>query len=130
MKSIYKIGNFILFLCLLNFCNAQNPTLPDTLKIRQIAQKEGLSQLNVLSIDFDENGYVWAGTEDGLDRFNGYEMKVFSQGENGLQDDHIRGLIYTNDTLWLATNTNSIIAYIPSKDEYLPIFDDKTLSRN
>jgi two-component sensor histidine kinase/ligand-binding sensor domain-containing protein len=103
---------------------AQNLELPagDTLRVSQIAQKQDLSQLNVLQFDFDENGYLWAGTEDGLNRFNGYSMHTYSQGadENtGLTDDHIRGLLYRNDTLWLGTNTHSVQAYIPSQDRFI-----------
>lgn len=97
-------------------------SLPDTLRVAHIAQEENLSQLNVLRFDFDDNGYLWAGTEDGLNRFNGYNMKTFSQTASedvGLTDDHIRGLLYTEDTLWLGTNTHSVEAYIPSKDKFL-----------
>ncbi len=132
IKSLLKTVVFILFVLWTNYGSAQNLTLLDTLKFRQVAQNEGLSQLNVLSIEFDENGYLWAGTEDGLNRFNGYEMKVFSQenGLTGLQDDHIRALLYTNDTLWLATNTHSIIAYILSQDDFIPILDPEILKEN
>ncbi|MGB7787007.1 MAG: two-component regulator propeller domain-containing protein [Salinimicrobium sp.] len=116
---------------------AQESSLPDTLRVAHIAQKENLSQLNVLQFDFDDNGYLWAGTEDGLNRFNGYRMKTFTQTASegaGLTDDHIRGLLYSNDTLWLGTNTQSIEAYIPSRDKFLhfnkkdKIADDPSLS--
>ncbi|NJW51394.1 ligand-binding sensor domain-containing protein [Salinimicrobium oceani] len=111
-------------ICFSFVVQSQNLKLPlqDTLRVSQIAQQEGLSQLNVLQFDFDENGYLWAGTEDGLNRFNGNAMKVFSQNYlngYGLTDDHIRGLFYSNDTLWLGTNTHSLQAYIPSRDEFI-----------
>ncbi|MGI0106186.1 ligand-binding sensor domain-containing protein [Salinimicrobium sp. WS361] len=103
---------------------SQNLKLPtgDTLRVSQIAQKQNLSQLNVLQFDFDENGYMWAGTEDGLNRFNGYNMYTYSQGTDeasGLTDDHIRGLLYRNDTLWLGTNTHAVQAYIPSQNRFI-----------
>ncbi len=75
---------FFLFIsiALISFCGkAQNPDfpVPDTLRVAHIGQEQGLSQLNVLQLDFDDNGYLWAGTEDGLNRFNGYTMETFSQ---------------------------------------------------
>ena len=115
---------FILSVFYFSFGTAQNPEfpVPDTLRVSNVAQKQGLSQLNVLQFDFDENGYLWAGTEDGLNRFNGYNMETFSQNSvdgTGLTDDHIRGLFYANDTLWLGTNTHSLQAYIPSEDKFI-----------
>lgn len=122
-------------LCFAFFSNLRaqspEPKLLDTLKVSQIAQEQNLSQLNVLAFDFDENGYLWAGTEDGLNRFNGYVMKTFSQStseENGLLDDHIRGLLYTEDTLWLGTNTHSVQAYILSEDKFMNFENNKKIS--
>ncbi|MEG9326455.1 two-component regulator propeller domain-containing protein [Salinimicrobium catena] len=123
-----------IFLIFLSFgVQAQDLSLPvpDTLKVSNIAQKQGLSQLNVLQFDFDENGYLWAGTEDGLNRFNGYEMTTFTQNYldgDGLTDDHIRGLFYSEDTLWLGTNTHSLQAYIPSQDKFLHFKDDDIIA--
>ena len=112
---------------------SQNLKLPtgDTLRVSNIAQKHGLSQLNVLQFDFDENGYLWAGTEDGLNRFNGYTMRTYSQNNEekaGLTDDHIRGLFYANDTLWLGTNTHSVQAYLPSQDRFIYYRDNEEIA--
>ncbi|GEM_PF-586413 len=93
----------------------------DTLSVVNIEQDHGLSQLNVLSLDFDNQGYLWIGTENGLNRFNGYNMKVFKagRGRGELPDDHIRALYHADDVLWLATNTNSICAYLIAEDRFV-----------
>lgn len=130
VKPLTKNSVLILVVLLSNFGRAQNNVLLDTLKVRQIAQDEGLSQLNVLSMDFDDHGYLWAGTEDGLNRFNAYFMKVLSQNGTALPDDHIRGLVHTNDTLWLATNTKSIFAYRLSTGKFIPILKPKNFEKN
>ncbi len=125
---------FLVFIFFGITCRAQEfSSVPDTLRVSNIAQQEGLSQLNVAAFDFDEKGYLWAGTEDGLNRFNGYNMKVFSQSisnEEGLKDDHIRGLLYLNDTLWLGTNTSSLQAYIPSEDKFLDFVTKEEIEAN
>ena len=128
-----KLLLFTFFLLLTVNIRAQSSTspLPDTLRVSHIAQEQQLSQLNVLHFDFDDNGYLWAGTEDGLNRFNGYTMKTFSQSASegsGLTDDHIRGLLYTNDTLWLGTNTHSVQAYIPSQDKFIHFRNEKKIA--
>src|SRR5690606_30779968 len=93
----------------------------DSLRVVHIAQEEGLSQLGALSMDFDDNGYLWVGTENGLNRFNGYEMRVHKAGElpGELPDDHIRSMYFVNDTLWLATNTHSVVAYLMTEDRFI-----------
>lgn len=104
---------------------AQQPLL-DTIKVKEISQQQGLSQLNALSLDFDNLGYLWVATENGLNRYNGYRMKVFKTGNQpeNLLDDHIRDMYHSNDTLWLATNTHSISAYLLKEDRFIS-FKDK-----
>ncbi|MCV9388920.1 ligand-binding sensor domain-containing protein [Reichenbachiella ulvae] len=103
----------------------------DTIQVRNIAQDHGLSQLNALSLDFDSLGYLWIATQNGLNRFNGISMEVFKANgkSHGLLDDHIRDLYYSNDTLWMATNTRSIIAYLISQNRYINFEDSLNLNR-
>lgn len=93
----------------------------DSLTVVNIEQEDGLSQLGALAMDFDDNGYLWIGTENGLNRFNGYQMKVYkgSDEQGGLPDDHIRSMYYATDTLWLATNTHSVVAYLMAQDRFI-----------
>ncbi|MCM5662332.1 ligand-binding sensor domain-containing protein [Galbibacter mesophilus] len=98
----------------------------DTISVKTIAQEDGLSQLNALTLDFDRLGYLWIGTENGLNRYNGHQMTVFKTGTkpHQLKDDHIRAMYHSNDTLWLATNTHSICAYVQKRNKFLS-FEDK-----
>jgi len=114
--SIYFLsGLFSVF-----FCHAQK-IKTDTLAVAVIEQEQGLSQLGALCMDFDDNGYLWIGTENGLNRYNGYEMTVFHAAESkgGLPDDHVRAMHYSNDTLWLATSIHSLSAYIFRKGRFV-----------
>src|SRR5690606_3118239 len=80
---------------------AQESSL-DTIKVKEISQLHGLSQLNALSLEFDKLGYLWVGTENGLNRFNGDRMKVFKTGTEpgSLPDDDIRDRSDRTDTVW------------------------------
>jgi ligand-binding sensor domain-containing protein len=40
--------------------------------------KEGLSQSHINALLQDSRGFIWIGTEDGLDRFDGYEFITFN----------------------------------------------------
>ena len=122
---MYKKIAFILFFFLIDFINAQVFNLTDTLYINDIGQQNGLLQLNVKEMALDDLGYLWLGTEDGLNRFNGYTFKTYFHNPNdstSIKDDHIRSLLFTKDTLWIATNTVGISGFIPSKNKFFTPF--------
>ncbi|MEP2024047.1 two-component regulator propeller domain-containing protein [Reichenbachiella sp.] len=88
-------------------------TLTDTLQINYIGQEKGIKQLNVQKIVQDDLDYLWFSTEDGLHRFNGLQMKVFADNpldSSSIPDDHNRGLLIVEDTLWIASNSKGIFA--------------------
>lgn len=131
--NVYSVPKTLLiYLLLLQvfICYAQQ-VKTDTLSVTVIEQEQGLSQLNVLSMDFDDNGYLWIGTENGLNRYNGYEMKVFHAHENNeLLDDHIRAMHYRNDTLWLATDSHSVSAYLLKEDRFIDFEKQLSFEKN
>lgn len=45
--------------------------------------EDGMSQNTVMAILQDRQGYMWFGTWDGLNRFDGYNFQVFKAMENG-----------------------------------------------
>jgi len=97
----------------------------DTLAVLQIAQEEGLSQLGATSLQFDKKGYLWIGTQNGLNRFNGYQMKVWLAEEkiNNFPNDLIRATYYENDTLWMTTHTNALCAYLLAENKFIHFSD-------
>lgn len=80
--------------------------------------ENGLSNNAVTSIFQDHYGFMWFGTYDGLNRYNGYEFKVF---RNKLNDPasliHNRIVSITEDTenrIWIGTKMGLSI-YDPGK---------------
>ncbi len=83
--------------------NGSHPMRFDRLTLDQ-----GLSQSNVLSILQDSQGYMWFGTENGLNRYNGYEFDHFKR-ERGNPDALANDFIFdvaedADGNLWIATN--------------------------
>lgn len=126
--------NFSTFILLFFIFHSSNPKAQfiktDTLTVFTYGQEQGLSQLNALSLGIDNLGYLWIGTENGLNRFNAYTMKTYmaSEGPGALIDDHIRGLYFANDTLWLATDSHSLVAYLPKENKFINFLDQLDFS--
>jgi ligand-binding sensor domain-containing protein len=69
----YKKIVLLLLLVLIKETTAQ----PELIKPGQIELEHGLSQSSVSSIVQDSYGFMWFGTQDGLNRYDGYTVKVF-----------------------------------------------------
>ncbi|MBL4656806.1 MAG: hypothetical protein JKX73_02315, partial [Flavobacteriales bacterium] len=73
---------------------------------------EGLSQTIVFSITQDENGYIWVGTEDGLNRYDGYEFKILRNKPddgNSLSGNNISRIFEdSKGNLWIGTYGNGL----------------------
>jgi len=129
MKRSFSLCLIAIFV----FIVGKAQTFPtDTLAVLQIAQEEGLSQLGASSLQFDKQGYLWAGTQNGLNRFNGYQMKVWLSDINnsGFPDDHIRGMHYQQDTLWMTTNTHSLCAYLLKENRFIHFSKELDFEKN
>jgi signal transduction histidine kinase/ligand-binding sensor domain-containing protein len=57
---------------------------PDNLKFKHISVENGLSQNSVWSIVQDKTGFMWFGTDFGLNEYNGYNFRIFKALENRL----------------------------------------------
>lgn len=79
---------------------------------------QGLSQLSVISIHQDRQGFMWFGTQAGLNRYDGYTFsvykRVFGAAENTLSDNYIYAIGETADgSLWLGTGSGGLNRFDP-----------------
>ena len=78
------------------------------MRFNRISLDDGLSQSTVLSVLQDMNGMIWIGTENGLNRYNGYEFEVYRR-ERGNPDTLSSDFVFdieqdADGNLWFATN--------------------------
>ncbi|MCU4163655.1 two-component regulator propeller domain-containing protein [Carboxylicivirga caseinilyticus] len=92
------------------------------LKFRYFNQREGLSNTFVTSIIKDSTGYIWVGTINGLNRFNGENFKSYYDNvkdSTQLQHYYITDLfVDSKSTLWVVTQ-NGLHAYNRLKDNFI-----------
>jgi ligand-binding sensor domain-containing protein/serine phosphatase RsbU (regulator of sigma subunit) len=74
--------------------------------------REGLSNNSVTVIFQDSFGFLWIGTEDGLNRYDGYKFKTFRHDpldENSISGNHILAITQDkNNDLWIGTRNSGL----------------------
>jgi ligand-binding sensor domain-containing protein/signal transduction histidine kinase len=104
--------------------------------------EEGLSQSTILAITQDQEEFLWLGTQEGLNRYDGYEFKVYKfdpHNTNSISDNWITSLeVDKNGNLWIGTNaggvnffdrnSNSFIKYRHNELDPGSLSDDRVLS--
>ena len=93
------------------FCREGVASTP--MRFERLGLDDGLSQQAVLAIAQDPLGFMWFGTEDGLNRFDGYVFKHVRQAEGSsgaLSDDFIADVqIDRAGRLWVATDGGAVL---------------------
>lgn len=80
-----------------------------------LTTRDGLSNDTVHAVVQDKAGFLWIGTEDGLNRYDGYAFKVFSHDPadpGSLADDFIWcALVDRSGSLWVGTGEGGLARY-------------------
>lgn len=98
------------------------------LRFDRISIEEGLSQSSVQVIFQDSRGFLWFGTEDGLNRYDGYSFKIYKPDPdtpNSLSDRWITSIAEDGEGyLWIATRQGGLNRYNPRTEEFLRFLHD------
>jgi signal transduction histidine kinase/ligand-binding sensor domain-containing protein/CheY-like chemotaxis protein len=114
-----------LILSILNFSIALNAK---TLEFEHLTVADGLSQSVVLCVLQDNQGFMWFGTEDGLNKHDGYQFTVYrheADNPNSLSNNYIWS-IYQDKTgiLWIATG-HGLNKFDPVSETFVRYQHDK-----
>ena len=72
--------------------------------------KDGLSQNTVNTILQDKQGFMWFGTKDGLNRFDGLSFRIFKKEETDLGNNFITALYEDKaGKIWVGTDAGAFI---------------------
>ena len=81
---------------------------------------QGLSQNSVMTLHQDSKGFIWIGTKNGLNRFDGNSFKVFLKNDtpDGLHNSMIYSIAEdSSENLWIATDSG-IEIYDPHTEKF------------
>lgn len=84
--------------------------------------EQGLSSSVIYSINQDKKGFLWIGTGEGLNRFDGYNFKVFKHSpfdSTSISDNWILSILPdSRGDLWLGTHNGGLNKYVHSKSKF------------
>ncbi len=86
----------------MTICGAQ-----DAYSFVELTTSDGLSQMSVLSIFQDSRGYMWFGTRNGLNRYDGYSFSHWLSDEDdptSISDNYVKCISEDSEgNLWIGT---------------------------
>ncbi len=111
-NSFTKVRIFFYLLILSPiFCTILNAQSTD-LNFERILSDKGLSQNTIHYILQDKQGYMWFATEDGLDKYDGYNFTVYKNNPNNVNSipDNFIWTLYEdkNGIMWIGSNSGGL----------------------
>ncbi len=92
------------------------------LKFKNFTIEDGLSQSSIMCILKDSRGYMWFGTEDGLNKYDGNNFTVYRHKPNdkeSISDSNINSIVEQEDGfLWIGTK-NGLNYFNPDNEKFI-----------
>jgi serine phosphatase RsbU (regulator of sigma subunit)/ligand-binding sensor domain-containing protein len=89
---------------------------------QNLTVRDGLSQMFVSAAVQDAEGFLWFGTKDGLNRFDGNRFKIYRHhpfDTTSLSDSHVRSLaVDGSGRLWIGTTSWALNLYDFQRDRF------------
>ncbi|MCB9209262.1 MAG: hypothetical protein H6609_07750 [Ignavibacteriales bacterium] len=109
-----KLKIFFIFFFTCSLITSQSLNYKN-LTFEHLSIEHGLSQITVHAILQDSKGFLWFGTEDGLNRYDGYNFTIFRHDpmdSNSISDNFIWSLFEDSENnIWIGTNSGGLNKY-------------------
>lgn len=105
LKFLQDLFAFLIIYCLIsNYLISQS-----SIKFESFSKKQGISQGSILAIMQDRRGIMWFGTQDGLNKYDGYVFSVYRHNPydiNSISDNFIWSIYEdSKGMLWIGTSS-------------------------
>ncbi len=98
------------------------------LRFDNLSLEEGLSQSVVNVILQDQRGFIWLGTQDGLNRYDGYEFRIFKHdpGEPDSISSNFIQALYEDPAgkIWIGTLGGGLSVFDPVTEQFSTWLND------
>ena len=109
---------FFLFYSLLPFSTSAQEA---SFRFKRLGLEDGLSQISVNGIAQDVNGFIWFATQDGLNKYDGYQITTYRHqpsDPNSIINNHIHSIFKdSKHNLWIGSY-GGLSKYEPKTDNF------------
>ncbi|WP_375436450.1 two-component regulator propeller domain-containing protein, partial [uncultured Hymenobacter sp.] len=101
----------------------------DELRFEHVTITEGLSHSDAITVAEDKEGFLWVGTNKGINRYDGYELETYFlpvNPLNGLSGNRIRMLhVGLTGRLWVGTQNTGVSCYDAGADKFIGLSEQR-----
>lgn len=113
----------------ISMCNAScHASIASALKFERLSIEDGLAQAGVLCMVQDSRGFLWFGSQDGLSRYDGYEIRIYRhdpENSRSLPGNYVYKLfVDREDRLWVGTLGGGLSLYSEATDDFTTYVHD------
>jgi signal transduction histidine kinase/ligand-binding sensor domain-containing protein/DNA-binding response OmpR family regulator len=112
-----KIFSFVVILCVLSFAQKRD------IRFEHLTVEDGLSVNTVICFLQDSRGFLWIGTYNGLNRYDGYNFKTFKNtldDSASISDNYIRALCEDEKgNIWVGTMSGGLNKFIRETEKFI-----------
>lgn len=98
---------------------------PGRFRFEHLTVNEGLSHSDAMCAEQDEEGFIWIGTNAGINRYDGYELRKYPlplNTGNGLSSNRIRDLyVDSGNRLWAGAESAGLSLFDADHDRFVNI---------
>ncbi len=100
----------------------------------RISLEQGLSQSTVYWITQDKKGFMWFGTQDGLNRYDGYKFKIYKNEPNNpysLSHNDVYTIhVDDNNIFWIGTDGRGLNKFDPKTGKFYRFLNNQNDSNS
>ncbi|MGB5720278.1 MAG: two-component regulator propeller domain-containing protein, partial [Woeseiaceae bacterium] len=120
--------------CLLALPGLAGAIDSQSVRFQHLGRDDGLSQSFVYSVVQDRQGFMWFGTQEGLNRYDGFDFKIFAHDPDdplSISDESVRTVFEdSSGTLWIGTDAGGLSRYDPDKETFTNYLHDPADARS
>lgn len=120
-KTEIRLRRYFISACML-FVFSCMQSQNQSLEFKHFTISDGISNSYVTDILQDQRGYIWIGTTDGLNRFDGYDFKVFKKNpfdKTTIGGNYIRCLYEdSRGNLWVGLLNGIVSKFDPKVEKF------------
>jgi len=117
MAKFFKILYLLIYLPIVLIAQYEN------IKFEHLTVEQGLSQNNIMCILKDKHGFMWIGTHDGLNKYDGYKFTIYRHDPDdslSLSSNWITSLYEDcSGVLWVGTKGGGLNKFDSEKEKFI-----------